>query len=245
MPIVTSATTTAGDIIRLALRDAGVVGVGQTPLNEDTDDSLSRLNMMIGQWAQKRWLVYHLKDIIYQSTGALSYTIGTGGQFNTPRPDRIESAFARQNSATTLPIDYPIDMITSREEYNRIALKSLASFPQFLFYDSDFPLGNLFWYPVPNNAFELHVSVKDQLGQFPNLTTQIVLPSAYFDAIYYNLQVRLRDAYDMPPKESTTNLAQQALQTIRIDNAQIPTLTLPPALNRGQGRYNILSDQVY
>src|SRR5215472_587741 len=44
----------ANDILFLALRNAGVNGVGQTPLAEDINDGLVVLNAMIGEWNLER-----------------------------------------------------------------------------------------------------------------------------------------------------------------------------------------------
>ncbi|UIY28698.1 hypothetical protein LZK73_18380 [Neorhizobium galegae] len=42
--------TTARALITLAMKDAGVLGVGQTPLSEDMNDGLTNLNAMVAQW---------------------------------------------------------------------------------------------------------------------------------------------------------------------------------------------------
>jgi hypothetical protein len=78
------------DLITLALKKAGVVGVGQTPEAEDTNDAFSDLNMMLGQWNRRRWLVYHLLDVAKVSTGAASYTVGPNGGLCRP-PARTAS----------------------------------------------------------------------------------------------------------------------------------------------------------
>lgn len=46
--------TIANSVISLALRAAGLVGVGQTALAEDANDALVLLNAMIGQWQHQR-----------------------------------------------------------------------------------------------------------------------------------------------------------------------------------------------
>lgn len=92
--------TTASALIELALKEAHVIGVGQTPLSEDVNDALRLLNYMLAQWNRKRWLVYQLVDLVVNATGAESYTIGPGGDIQTTiRPDRIEKAFFRQFGA--------------------------------------------------------------------------------------------------------------------------------------------------
>ncbi|MGX5874499.1 lysozyme, partial [Burkholderia gladioli] len=74
--------TTAVDLITLALKDIGALGVGQPISPEDTMDALATLNMMLGQWQGERLSVYHLVDTAIQSTGAQSYTVGMGGDAN-------------------------------------------------------------------------------------------------------------------------------------------------------------------
>jgi len=237
--------TTAGDLIALAFREAGVVGVGQTAGAQDFTDALTLLNGMMGQWQRRRWLVYHLVDVTCQGTGALSYTVGTGGDFNVARTDKVEAAFFRQ-TVGTVPnqVDYPLAPIWSREEYNDIALKSLNSFPQVYFYDSGWPLGHLYVWPLPSDQYEMHISIKDVLQTFPGLTTAINLPPEYFEALHYNLAVRLRPLFQLPPDGSIIALAKVALNTIRNANAQIPALEMPNDLIHGSN-YNIYSDQQY
>src|SRR6185312_10888366 len=147
---------------------------------------------------RKRWLIWHLIDTAFTSTGALSYTVGTGGNFNIPRPDRLENGnFIRQ----TIPsqpnlVDYPLGLIEAREDYNRISLKTLGTFPQWVFYDPAYPTGNLFVWPVPQaSLYEIHICTKEQLSQFTSLSQTISLPQEYMAAIHHNLVVRLRAAY--------------------------------------------------
>ena len=234
--------TTALDLITGAMDDAGIIGVGQTPLAEDTNKALSRLNAMIAQWSRRRWLVYHLIDIVFTGTGALSYSIGPGGDISVNRPDRIEAGYFRQLAG--LPgnnVDYPLAILQSREDYNQIVLKTMASVPAYIFYDSDFPLGNIFIWPLPNSTYEMHLSVKPALQSFPTLDTAFVLPPEYEECIRLNLAVRLRVAYQLGPDAGLIALAKVALNTIKNTNAQIPLLQMPSDLVRGN-IYNVFSD---
>ena len=239
--------TTPADIIQLALKDSGVLGVGQTALAEDTNDAFTRLNYMLGSWQRERWLIWHLVDYHIISTGANSYTVGpTGDIAISPRPDRIESAFFRQIvQSQPYQVDYPLEIIESYETYSRIALKQLQNFPQYIFYDSDFPTATIYNYPVIQaNLYELHIQVKETLAQFTTLTQAINLPLEYMSTIHYNLCARLRPAYQLPPDPSINALALTGLNNIRKANAQIPRLAMPTELVRN-GLYNIYSDQTY
>jgi hypothetical protein len=239
--------TTPQDIIRAALKKSGVLGVGQTALAEDTNDAYYDLQDMLGQWQRKRWLIYDLVDYAYTSTGAQSYTVGPGGNFNiNPRPDRIESAFFRQMiQSQPNQIDYPLEIIEAREDYNRIALKQLTTFPQYLFYDSNFPTGLAYPWPLPlASIYEIHLTVKQTLNQFTSLSQTINLPLEYMAALKYNLAVRLRQAYQLPPDPAMIGLAKDALNVIRNANVQIPRLRIPTDLIR-PGLYNVFSDTFY
>lgn len=236
-------TQTVGGLITLVLKLVGVVAVGQTPSAEDVNDALTILNQMLALWNGNRWLVYGLEDVAFISTGAESYTIGIGENFDIGRPDRLEAAFMRQlQTGGTYAVDYPIAIIPSREDYNRIAVKSLASFGQAVFYDAAYPVGNLYFWPLPQaSLYELHVSVKVALQQFSGLTQTIALPPLYQEALMWNLAARLKPLYGMAPDQTITAMATAALETIRTSNAQIPTLRMPadvPGQGSGVGIFN-------
>lgn len=226
-------------LITLALKLIGILGVGQTALFEDTNDAFVMLNAMISTWNRKRWLIYALNDFALTADGSLSYSIGPSGRFNVARPDKIEGAYIRrlapQSGPSTNTIDYPLMSIDSHEDYINISLKSLQSFPSAIFYDSAYPLGNIYVWPIPDSSYEIHILVKETLKQFADLTTNINLPPEYQEALIWNLAARLRPLYQLPPDPTIVAMAKGALSTIRGANAQIPTMSLPAGLSRNSG----------
>lgn len=237
--------TVASDLINLALTDSGVLGVGQTAQAQDLTDTLRRLNMMISQWSQRRWLVYHLIDTAKVCTGAQSYTVGAGGDFNITRPAQIEAAYIRQIvPGTPTPVDFWLTQIPAREDYSQLALKGLVASPADRFYyDAGYPNGLVYPWPIPGAAYELHILTKAVLQQFAAVTDAVVLPPEYEEAIYTNLMVRLRAAYRLPADRVMIGLAKASLNTIRRANFQIGRLTLPRGLGNSGPGYNVFSDQ--
>lgn len=265
--------TTAGDLVSQILLESGVVGQGQTPTGADANNCLRRINQLLAQWNRERWLVYHLADVACVSSGQISYTVGPGGAFNTPRADRLEfgcyfrlfdqshilldgngNPLLDQNgepllddSTPTTPspnvVDYALSILQSREDYDRIVLKGMGTWPSQVFYDSDWPLGRAYIWPIPPaGMFELHLLVKAQLAQLTSLAQVVNLPPEYEAAINYNGQVRTRTAYRMKPDPEINGLAKFALNAIRGANVQIPTLRMPAILTNGARRYNVYSD---
>ena len=238
------------DLIRLVLRDAGVNGTGQYPNAEDNNDVLNTWNMMLSEWASERFMTYHLIDATCTATGATSYTVGPGGQFvsaTSAEPvgfvDRIEAAFWRSYSNPVQPVDYTVTMIEAREDWNLIAVKNVATWPQYAFFDSDTPLGYFWPWAVPvSGTGEFHLSLRAQLTQIVDLTTALTLPQAYLNAMRWNLAVRVRPMYQLPADPQLERLAAGAKAVIRANNTQIPRMRMPAALQGWRGRYNIYSD---
>ncbi|HEY2617792.1 MAG TPA: hypothetical protein VGI78_10675 [Acetobacteraceae bacterium] len=227
---------TVGDLIAFCLRSAGVNGIGQTPMAEDSNDGLIILQSTIAGWQRKRWLVPNLTDLSLLSTGAPSYTIGPGMDFDAPRPDRIISGFFRMTHTSPPQVDIPMTIISSREEYNRVVLKGMSTFPATVFYDSEWPLGVLYFWPAPPaGAFEMHLTVKAALPTYVQLTDPIDLPPEYMEALIYTLAVKLALQYGLDPRPAHVAAMTAAIQTIKLANAQIPELPMPVALINRRG----------
>lgn len=224
---------------------AGIVGLGQTPSADDINDAFANLNDMIAQWATQRWLIYHLIDVYKVATGALSYTVGPGQDFDiAARPNRLETAFVRQFQTSGYPVDTTLRLITAYEDYARIATKRLVSFPIYVFYDSGWPTGTLYFYPCPQAAiYELHAIFKAPFAAFANLATPVNLPPEYIQPLKTNLAVFTRATYGKVDNPRLTAIASKGLSVIRAANLQVPELKMPDAV-RGQGQYNIFSDQI-
>lgn len=236
---------TPRDIVNLAGINSGMLGQGQDLPQGQANTMFTMLNAMLGQWAVKRWLVYHLVNVSLTSTGATSYTVGPGGAFNIPvRPTGLAAAFVSQNLGTPRQIDTPISILDSREDYNRIAMKGLVSFPYVIFYDNAWPLGTVYPWPSPNaNMYGLTLSLKMVLSAFTGLSQDINLPAEYQEALYYNLAVRWRAAMQMSPDPVIVALAKASLGTIRSVNTQIPLLQMPGGMGGSPHGYNVYSDQ--
>lgn len=231
------------DLVSYSLRVAGILGVGQVPLPQDSDDAATALQIMLQQWVRKRWLVYRLIEFdLPVVPGKPSYTIGPGGDFDAPRPANIDAAFIRQLIGTTgpgaLPVDFPLRRIDSLEEWMRISLKLLQSWPGAFFYDPSIPTGSIYIWPIPiQNFFELHVAFPQDITDLAAVTDlDEIMPPEANEAAIYNLAGRLRINYQLPPNQDLNALARATLGTLRSTNYRIQKLRMPAALGRG-GRW--------
>lgn len=245
------ANTTVRDLCVAALQDSGYLGVGQTALKDSIVDAWQRLQWMLQQWTRNRWMVYHLVNIGVTSTGATSYSVGPGGDYDTGagtvRPARIESAFIRQlQYSPGNQVDTPLEILQSREDYDKVGLKSLVSYPGAVFLDTGWPLATLYIYPVPSaGIYAVHITVMGALPQaFSNLSNVLSMPYEYYQAIVSNLALRLRARYQLGsfPGDELPRIAKSGLDTIKGANTQISRLRLPN-LTDASNAYNIFSDR--
>lgn len=239
---------TANSLITQALKKSGVLGQGQIASAEDMNDALLDLNQMLAQWRTQRWLVFRLATVSIVSTGAATYTVGLGGDFDVFRPAQLASGFFRQLTPTAGNsglVDFPMFVIRSREDYNRIALKEMHSFPQAVYYDNTYPLGTLHVWPIVSTNFEIHLACLQNLDQIDSLTQVFDLPPEYDAAITWNLAARLRPSYQLPPDPTVTAMAKVALNVIRNATDQVPLAQIDPALlGINSAHYNMYSDSI-
>ncbi len=229
---------TARDFITLALKESGILGVGQTALSEDINDCFVLLQRMTSQWQWRRWMVPGLTDILKVGNNAISNTIGPGGYWNvTPRPDQILGGYFIQLNTGITPVSLPLAQVFSYEDYIRITVKNLNTFPSNFFYDGNNDVngrGNVFIWPIPSAIYEIHLLVKSDLAWPQNINSVFTLPDAYAEAVHYNLTLRICSMYQVDPKPSVGGLAKVALNTIKNTNTQIPELQMPVALKQGK-----------
>jgi len=245
--------TTPLDIINLALLDSGIIGQGQTASAEDTNNAYTRMQWMVEQWQRQRYLSFHLINLQLASTGQVApYTIGPGGQFAIgTRPDRLETGnfFRQLVQSSPNQVDYPLELLESFEDYNRIRLKQLTTFPGYVFYDPGYPLGSLYFWPIPQaNIYLMNVLIKCTLIDIitsAGLTTVLdaTLPNEYFQAIYLSLAEILRTAYRLPLDPALSGRAKASREVLRDAAAAIARLRMPVDLIR-PGVYNVFSDQI-
>jgi hypothetical protein len=236
-----------GDLLTNALIDAGIVGIDESIEPAYLTRAFRQANWLLSQWSAKRWLVYRIQDYSVVSTGAASYSVGLGGNINiNPRPDRLEYAFVRflQSSAPgNLFVDIPLDIIQSHEDYARISVKSIGTFPYRIFYDPTLTIGTLIPWPVPQaGLYEIHVGFKVVLPRFRNIQDPINLPPEYEPALNWCLARRLRISYQLPGDPDINSLARDGLNTIRLRNQAMGVLRMPEPLRNRQRSYSPYSD---
>ena len=193
--------TTARSIIKQSLRKGNIIGKGENLENEQAQDGLLALNNLLSSWSVEGGYVFTETRESFQSTGATSYTIGTGGDFNTEKPYSINAMFARSSN-----IDYQLSN-NDQKQYASISYKSIEGIPTGYYFDNDYPLSNIFIFPIPNASYEIHIYSDKILEAFTSLDDDISLPAGYERALVYNLYLELAPEYSQQPPQNLMRLA--------------------------------------
>jgi len=189
------------------------------PLNgNDSSNFLGVLNDMVDGWNVDRLFIVTVTETT-ASVSASPATIGTGEDVNVTRPVRLErGCFVRSGG-----VDFPLHIIT-RAQYNSIPLKSTTSdIPSVVYYDAGVPTGNLFLYPAPSGAVELHLQMAAQLSAFADLATAYSFAPGYKKALEYSLAEELAPGR-RPLDPQIARIAANARRAIRRVNLEIPDM---------------------
>lgn len=229
---------TANDIINRAMRIAGILGESEIATAAQAADGLTSLNDMLASWQIKRGLIFHTKEISFSLIADQStYTIGSGGDFNTTRPDYIEYAYIQKSG-----IDYPVEIVTL-ESFKGITSKTVDSdLPDHLYYETAFPLGKLHIYPTPSEANTLYLNVWNVVQSFSALTDAVSLPPGYERAIKYNLAAEIAPEYGVSITPEAAKIARDSKMNIIRRNARPVVARMDAGIVRSGDRYNIYGD---
>lgn len=231
--------TTARDIIKASLRKLQVLGTGKSLAAEDATDALEALNAMIASWSIEGAMVYtETKETFNLTSGQEVYTIGSGGDFDTTRPTKIDAAYVGYNGT-----DYPLQ-IEGKTSYSTIADKDAQGIPSKLYYDENYPLGNVYLWHAPNGSMTLTLFTEKPLTEFTGLDTDFAMPPEYKRALIYNLAVDIAPEYEKTPLPQVTTTAKISKEIIKVQNRRNDkkVMAVDSAL-ASAGIYNIYTGQ--
>lgn len=238
---------TAYDVINSALRLVGVLAGEEAASSSDANQSLTVFNDMIDAWNAERQAIFTTRsDDFPLVLNQQSYTLGIGGDFNIPRPARIDGMSSiLLNPSPSNPTEIPITMYTVEEWQNYVPVKQVTgTFPLICYDDGNFPLRTLNFWPIPTQE-QNNVRIYGwQALAAQTLVSQVSFPPGYAEALRYNLAVRLAAEFAVDPsKYSAAVVATIAIQGLaRIKTMNAPELFLQSDLVPSPAGYNYKAD---
>lgn len=186
------------------------------------EDALETLNAMLDAWNAESLMVPGGKRLVFPlEAGKRDYTVGLDGDWNTPRPARIDSAGIVVDGAET-----PLDVFRSSDEWARVYQKDFGSTqPCAVYVDPSAATLTLRFHPVPQTAYDVALYAWDQLLKVGALDDVAMLPPGGYEmAIRYNLAVEL--AASNPQNSISPLVISKAIQY----KATVKRLNVKPVL---------------
>ena len=223
---------TANTLIKSAFRSIGVIASGETPTAAEMADGLEAMKFMFRHWSAKNIMIPYITNEAITTTGAESYTWGTGGTIATARPETVIGAYVAD--------DRTIEIV-DQARYRRLRVTGDIGETIYIWYSPEFPLGKLHIWPLGSDT--IYIDCLKALSDPANLAASVSFPPEYDEAIKYNLAVRLAPEYGKSVTTELVALALSGLKTIENKNfaAQMGSIQ-PEILKLAHGRYNIEYD---
>ena len=211
-------------LILRSLRLIGEKQRGGTLSSDEQTECLASFNAMLDSWSIERAMCYQITQESFSLSNSVgSYTIGSGGDFNTTRPTKIvDPCFIRDSSN----LDSPVQIIDAAA-YGRIVQKNIdGSYPGYLFYDAAYAsaLATIYLYPEPQSGLTLYINSWKQLESVSTISAQVSLPPGYERALVFNYAIEEAGGY--------TNVGAEVAKIARESKAAVKSLNLPDAFMR-------------
>lgn len=197
---------TVPTLVNSSLRLLGVLASGENATPEEINDALLCLNDLYENWSTEKMSVWGAANQTFALVpGQSTYTIGSGGNFNTVRPVYINDSYT-----TFSGIDSPVRSV-SQEEYNMQSLKSMQQpVVEELLYVNDFPLGRITVWPVPSAAATITLSTARTLAGTITALDSLSGPPGFLKAIRYCLAVELAPEFGTEASSTVLQVAMDA-----------------------------------
>lgn len=223
------------DLIKKAYRKLNVIGEGGFLNSNQLTDGIEDVNTILDSLNTERLIPYYIKQESFTLTAAKKkYSIGVSGDFNTTRPVRILHATITKQSQ-----DYPIRLIDYKQWMNIWNKDAESQIPRWLYYESDFPLGNIYLNYTPSETNTLNLAIEKQFGEYA-AGDALNLPPAYRLAITDFLALELWSRY---PSEShaakiqrDANVSMRRVRSMNVKNIMVETELDPVVYGKSNNR---------
>lgn len=233
------------DLISSAARLAGILASGEQLQGNEPQDCLVILQQMTDGWQADGLKIFTENINTFPFVlGTQTYTLGTGGSFNMPRPAKIHRMGVQILSNPIQPSEVPITLLDV-DGWANVRVKNISgSYPLFCYADYAFPTMNLNFWVIPGLACNCVIYSWQPLSTWPDLSvTDVTFPPQYLEAFRYNLAIKLAPEFDEPIKPDVAAIARESLAMLKEINLPAPVLRCDPGLSgTGYSVYDWRSD---
>lgn len=239
------------DIITDALIEVGIFAPGDQLDAETGQWAFRKANYLTDTWSADFGKVFTTTFSVFTLVPGLApHTIGPTGTpaptflLTAPRPVKIESAALLLNTGGQ-NVDLPMNIRDDAWWAAQPTKDLQTNVPTDLFYSADAPLGQCFFWPVPNVARQVRLQLRTMLAQYEQINDPIAgaggantLPEGYRNALMLTLAETLCAGAARTASPELVESAKVARAVIFGNNSKSPRTTtrdagMPKAGKRG------------
>ena len=188
----------ADNILQRAFRAAGILRGPQRGLSgSEQAEGITELNALIDALKAQRSAIYAIsRTVLPINANQESYTIGLDTSAGLPdwqieRPEVIERAGFLWTNTSTPIIETAFELLND-QQWAALSPKGLQSnVPYYLYYRPEVPNGTVHLWPIPTANWQCALYLWISVSTVSGPDDLLRMPNVYFDALSYNLAVRL------------------------------------------------------
>ena len=225
-----------------ALYEINVVAPGETPDAFELAFTLDKFNQLADSWNTQEVFIYAVDltdndadgNPLLLVPGLSPHTIGPAAigtapsptfLINNERPVRIRSVNIIQNNVSPV-VRFPLE-IRDKDWWAKQRIQTIKTqLPTDVYYRPDWPLGSMFFWPVPNYAYGVEIEIETILQGGATLDTSFAAPPGYELAMTLTLAELLCPSFEKQPNALLVRAATQARMNVQGLNAQPPRISL-------------------
>jgi len=216
-----------------------VIGAAKRMFGDKTpisDGDMFAFNTMLAEWSAKGVVIPTATEETFTlNASTSSATIGSGGDFDTTQPIRIFKAFLRD---TSTDYDYPLIIADRDRFYGFTDRANNNAQPAYIYFERGASLGTIYFYPIPTEAYTLHLVNEVEHSKVNYPTATLALPNYYDEAVKFNISERLAPEYSKEPTPTVKRMARETYNTISGVTKTVPTATLDFGTGGGSWKYS-------
>jgi hypothetical protein len=238
---------TVGQVITNALYELNIVAPGEIPDPLEMAFALSKYNQLADSWNTRQYYIFASDLVSFNPPAPVGsgaafllvpnlspHTIGPAPLPGAPaptfqvineRPVRIVSANIIQNNVNPI-VKFPI-MPRDKDWYSKQRVPTIqTTLPTDFYYRPSWPLGAIFFWPVPNYAYGVEFEIEEIIQGGVNYAQAFAAPPGYELALTLTLAELLAGPFERPMPQGLPGAALQARQAVQALNAMPPRINL-------------------
>lgn len=223
------------ELLTASMHRLGYLEATETPSSADVAAVKQAANDWIDQMALDGLLVYRIaREVFNLQANVASYTIGTGGTFNTTRPVEIDRCGVIPDPTASIPQEIPLGSPLTVQQYASVPAKSVtAQYPTAVYYDPAMSsgLGTIYVLPVPTSSTpDLVLYLPTQVAELGANGTSLEFPPGYRRMLITNIAVEAASILGVAPSLELERAAADSKAAVQRSNVRIDELQLSPGV---------------